>query len=87
MTLILAALAVFFVWESTLSISPWTIWPWLQPFLVYAASLAFCWPDWRTALAAAGAVGILHTVLRLESGSATAAVTVQRPRRGVPPLP
>lgn len=62
--LILLTLAVFGVWEFALVVVPWTIPPWLQPLLVYAGALALAWPDWRTALAVVGGVGLAHVWVR-----------------------
>lgn len=62
--LIIAALAIFWAWETVLAVCPWTIPAWLQPLLVLAGATAFCWPDWRVAMAAAGAVGLLHFMVR-----------------------
>lgn len=62
--LVIASLAVFWAWEAVLVVVPWTIPPWLQPLLVLAGAVAFCWPDWRVAMAAAGAVGLLHVAVR-----------------------
>lgn len=89
-TLLLGALAVFFVWESLYAAVPWTIPAWLQPVVVYGAALAFCWPDWRIALAVAGAVGLLHVLTRIGGGGASGAPqVVRRPGRAprVPNLP
>lgn len=90
LTLLIASLAVFWAWETVLVLVPWTIPPWLQPFIVLAASLAFCWPDWRVAGAAAGAVGLLHVAVRgvIEPVAPAQAVRV-RPGVGqrVPDLP
>ena len=85
MTLILASLAVFFVWEFVLSAYPWSIWPWLQPLLVLGGALGFCWPDWRLALAVAGAVYLLHVAVRRATDSPEPQV-VRRPTR-IPTLP
>lgn len=63
-TLLIAALAVFWAWETLLVVLPWTIPPWLQPFVVLAGAVLFCWPDWRVAGATAGAVGLLHVAVR-----------------------
>jgi hydrogenase/urease accessory protein HupE len=87
-TLLVASLAIFAVWEFVLVAVPWTIPAWLQPVLVFGAALAFCWPDWRIALAVAGAVGLLHVLVRgvTDSRSAAQQTTVRLPRR-VPDLP
>jgi hypothetical protein len=61
---VLVSFGLFGVWESALVISPWTPPPWLQPVVVFGIALALSWPDWRVALAATGAVGLLHTMLR-----------------------
>lgn len=82
--LILASLGVFFGWEFFLSAFPWPIPPWLQPVLVYAGSLAFCWPDWRLAMAVSGVVYLLHVAVRTVQESATPQV-VRRTR--IPTLP
>lgn len=90
MSLLLAVLAIFFVWETALSVAPWTIPAWLQPVLVYGAALAYAWPDWRFALAVAGAVALLHIVAVSRGGpSGGAPQMVQRPGRAprVPNLP
>lgn len=86
--LLIATLAVFGIWEFLLVVVPWTIPPWLQPILVYAAALAFCWPDWRLALAVMGGVGICHVLVRNVGGTAMPAPSqvVQRPSR-LPKLP
>jgi hypothetical protein len=89
-TLLWAALAVFFVWETVVSVAPWTIWPWLQPVLVYGAALAYAWPDWRLALATSGGVALLHLLSISRGGpSRGSAQMVQRPGRAprVPNLP
>lgn len=91
MTLLLATLAIFFAWETVLSVVPWTIPPVIQPVLVYGAALAFSWPDWRFALSVAGAVALLHTVTVLRGGTGPQGPTqmVRRPGRAprVPNLP
>lgn len=90
LALLVAALAVFWAWETLLVLSPWTIPSWLQPFVVLVAALVFCWPDWRVAGAAAGAVGLLHVAVRgvIEPPVPAQAVRV-RPGVGsrVPDLP
>jgi hypothetical protein len=90
-TLILATLAVFFIWETVMSVAPWTIPHWLQPVLVYGAALAYTWPDWRLALAVAGAVGLLHVLIvdRRVTTSRGPVQQVQRPGRAprIPTLP
>lgn len=87
MILLLAILAVFFIWETVLSVVPWTIPYWLQPVLVYGAALAYVWSDWRLALAVAGAVGLLHVLaIGKNVGQVTA---IRRPGRSprIPYLP
>lgn len=90
MTLLLATLAIFFAWETVLSVVPWTIPQVIQPVLVYGAALAYSWPDWRFALSVAGAVALLHTLAVLRGGSSGGAPQmIQRPGRAprVPNLP
>jgi hypothetical protein len=85
-TLLLSTLAIFFVWETVLSVVPWTIPAWLQPVLVYGATLAYVWPDWRLALAVAGAVALLH-ILTVSRGAASGTPQVLRRPRGTSRLP
>ena len=92
MILIIAVLAIFFVWETVLSVVPWNVPPWLQPVLVYGAALAFCWPDWRLAMAVSGGVALLHVFLTRERPNVVRPKPVtelQRPTRTprVPDLP
>jgi hypothetical protein len=82
LTLVLVVLGLFGIWESALVISPWTPPAWLQPVLVFGVGLLLSWPDWRVALAATGAVGLLHTLIRERD----APVTVTR-RSRIPNLP
>lgn len=79
MILLLSTLAIFFVWETALSVVPWTIPAWLQPVLVYGATLAFVWPDWRLALAVSGAVALLH-ILVVNRDSSPGPQVLRRPR-------
>lgn len=87
--LIIATLAIFGIWESVLSVVPWTIPPWLQPLLVGTAAVLWCWPDWRTGLAVLGAVGLLHVYMRSIGGvvSTPQQVAVRRPTSRMPDLP
>jgi len=89
LALIIASLAVFWAWETLLVVVPWTIPAWLQPFIVLAGALGFCWPDWRVAAAAAGAVGLLHVAVRGSTTPVTAEAVRLRPGVGsrVPDLP
>lgn len=89
MTLLIAILAVFGIWEFLLVAIPWTLPPWLQSVVVYGISLAFCWPDWRLAAAVCGGVGLCHVFLRsLGSNDPPQQVVVRRQRgSNVPPLP
>lgn len=89
MILLLSTLAIFFVWETALSVVPWTIPAWLQPVLVYGATVAFVWPDWRLALSVAGAVALLHTLVVNRDSSATTPHVIRRPRgnSNLPNLP
>lgn len=86
-TLVLGTLAVTWAWEA-LRMLPWGLPSFLWPFIVLALALAFCWPDWHTAMAVSGAAGIVHTLIRDKTGVPTQAV---RMTRGVgsriPPLP
>lgn len=82
LALVLVVLGLFGIWESALVISPWTPPAWAQPVLVFGIGLALSWPDWRVALAATGAVGLLHTLVREQ----VAPVTVTR-RSRIPNLP
>jgi hypothetical protein len=88
-TLLLATLAIFFAWETALSVVPWTIPAWLQPVLVYGATLAFVWPDWRLAMSVAGAVALLHILVVNRDASSSASPAIRRPRGGsrLPELP
>lgn len=83
MILVVTVLAVFFAWETALSVVPWTIPAWLQPVLVYGAALALAWPDWRLALAASGGVALLHilTVRERPAPIPKAVTELQRPTR------
>jgi hypothetical protein len=87
-TLLIAVLAVFFIWGTVLSVVPWAIPGWLQPLLVYGAALLFVWPLWHFALAVAGGVGLLHVLSGLSSGSSKPQM-IRRPGRGprIPRLP
>lgn len=93
MNLLLASLAVFFVWESAYSAIPWNIPAWLQPVLVYGVALCLLWPDWSVALSACGLVALLHVgVQRLvptppSPASSAQALTRRNTRAGVPSLP
>lgn len=89
LSLVMAALAVFFIWEFVLVAVPWTIPIVLQPVLVYAAALAYCWPDWRTALAVAGAVGVLHVLVTRPGATTGGTQGIRRPPRqpSIPRLP
>ena len=80
MTLLLSTLAIFFVWETALSVVPWTIPAWLQPVLVYGATVAFVWPDWRLAMAVAGAVAIIHILVVNRDSSHGTPQVLRRPR-------
>lgn len=88
MMIIIAVLAIFFVWETVLSVLPWTVPAWLQPLLVYAAALAYCWPHWRLALAVSGGVALLHVLVRDHGPARSKPITeLQRARTRVPTLP
>ena len=87
--LLIASLAVFWAWEAALVVVPWTIPPWLQPLLVLGASAAFSWPDWRVAMAASGAVGLLHVAVRGTVSTVPTQAVRLRPGVGsrIPDLP
>ena len=87
--LLILTLAVFGVWEAILSIVPWTIPPWLQPFIVTGIALGSTWPDLdpRLALAVMGAVGLLHVAVRAQSGAAEPQVVRTRREARIPTLP
>lgn len=95
MTLVLAALAVFWAWEFLLVLSPVRVPPFLQPPLVaglgYLATLLSATVLFPAAIA--GAVAILHALTRAETPTP---VAFQMPRRTgrrsevggrIPPLP
>ncbi len=86
--LITGTLAVTFLWETLRTLSPWGLPVWLSPLIVFGVSLALGWPDWRFALAVAGAVGVLHSLLRdrVDSPRSSAMVRLGVGSR-VPPLP
>ncbi len=77
---LLMALAAFTAWEWVLVTLPVAVPAWLQPAVVVAMAYgAQRLPDrWLTALAVAGAVALLHTVVR--SGVVEAA-PLRLPRR------
>lgn len=61
----------------------------LHPFLVAALPLWVLWPDWISALAVAGATGILHLLVErflIPMSAAPMSFGRRRPR-GLPPLP
>lgn len=87
MTFFLAVLAIFFVWEAVLMVSPLAIPSWLQPILCYAASLAYSWPDWRVALAVCGAVTILHILIVQRDWAAKPPQIIRRRTSNLPDLP
>jgi hypothetical protein len=84
-TLVLAGLAVFWVWEYLLVLLPWEIHPAGQPLVVLGLGvLASITPDKVLLPAAiAGVVGLLHVLVRAGSGVLTKAVQfpTRQPRR------
>jgi hypothetical protein len=86
LSLLIASLAIFWAWETLTSLLPWYIPAWLHPAIVFAMSLGFVWPDWRTAMATAGAVALLHVLVR-QAAPAPQAVRMATLRNRVPRLP
>lgn len=87
LTLLVASLAIFWAWETLTSLLPWYVPAWLQPLVVLGMCLAFVWPDWRTAMAAAGGVAVLHVVVRNASAPEPTAVRMATLRNRIPRLP
>lgn len=84
--LIITTLGLVWGWATLRTVLPWALPEWLSPFLVLAMALALSWPDWHLALAAAGAAGILHFLLRDQSATEKQ-VVLRRPSGRIPPLP
>jgi hypothetical protein len=84
--LALVSLATFWAWETVLSVLPWEVPSYLQPFtvLVLAAGALYVPEVLLWAAASAGVVGLLHTAVRR---SQEMPLSLQRPRRSRDPDP
>lgn len=84
--LLIAALAVFWGWETILSLSPWSIPPIIQPVIVFVAAFALVSPQWQMAAAVSGAVALLHSLVRTSSAPEPQAIRLPL-RNRVPRIP
>lgn len=97
MELVLIVLATFWCWETARYAlerylpSAFAATRALHPVVVALLPLGLLWPEWVTALALAGATGLLVALVdRFVAGGSSSPAPVVLPRRrtgGLPPLP
>lgn len=86
MTFLIQTLGVFWAYTLLRQVVPWEIPDVLKPLLVFGAAFWLVYPDWLTAAAIAGAVGVITTIMLYLLEQTSTTFNAPAPRR-IPDLP